>query len=63
MVRTDDPVRDYERYDAEQYKLEQKLPICPLCGERIYTERAVKLDGVYICDDCIEDSKEYISID
>lgn len=63
MVRTDDPVRDYARYDAEQYELEQKLPKCSLCGERIYTESAVKLDGEYICDNCIDDAREYIDID
>lgn len=63
MIRTDDPVRDYASYDAEQWEKEQKLPECSRCGERIYSESAVKLDGEYICDNCINDAREYIEID
>ena len=63
MILTDDPIRDYARYDYEQAEKEKKFPICSLCGERIYEEKAVKLDGEFICDDCIEDMKEYITIE
>ena len=63
MIRTDDPVKDYDRYDAEEWEKEQKLPICPYCGDRIYTEKAVKLDGEFVCDDCIDNMREYVTTD
>lgn len=60
MIYTDDPVRDYERYDAEQAQRLAKLPKCSCCGEPIEQEMALELDGEFICDSCIEDNKVYI---
>lgn len=63
FIRTDDPIRDYDSYDAEQWEIEQKLPKCSICGDRIYTEKAVKLDGEFVCDDCIDNMREYVTTD
>ena len=35
MYRTDDPARDYDRYEAEVEKAMELLPVCSECGEHI----------------------------
>lgn len=32
MSRTDDPVADFDRYDAEQQQQLDSLPVCECCG-------------------------------
>lgn len=54
MWYTDDPVADYEHYDAEQARMEEKLPICANCAEPITAEHFYDIDSVYICPDCME---------
>lgn len=39
MSWTDDPVADFDRYDAEQQL--DSLPVCECCGEPIQQETAV----------------------
>lgn len=58
MFFTDDPVADFERHDAEQQKLLEKLPVCHRCGDPIQQERAVKLEGHWYCDACLDDMRE-----
>ena len=55
MFYTDDPIADYERYDAEQQAQLDKLPKCCECKEHIQQEDAVCFKGKYICDECLED--------
>lgn len=58
MFFTDDPVADFERHDAEQQKLLEKLPVCYCCGEPIQQEKAVKVEGHWYCDGCLDDMRE-----
>lgn len=52
MSITSDPVKDYERYAAEQERELQKLPVCECCGEPIQQEKAVYYNDQWICKDC-----------
>lgn len=54
MFYTDDPIADFYAYDAHQTKQLEQLPACADCGEHIQTEEAYYIDGVLICEDCID---------
>ena len=45
MFYTDDPVRDAERYQAEQEGKLKMLPKCHVCDEHIQQDKAVYYDG------------------
>lgn len=60
MFYTDNPVSDFERYDAEQEEQLRKLPICCECKNHIQQDRAVKIKGEFYCDPCLEDMREDI---
>ena len=60
---TDDPERDFLRHDAEQQAWLEKRPVCHYCGEHIQDEYAVRIDGHWICKECIDDFTEYIEED
>lgn len=53
MYFTDDPLRDFERYDAEQQDMLDKLPKCSECDESIQDTQCYEINGEYICDDCM----------
>lgn len=36
------------------------LPYCEICGHPIQQERAVCLDGVWYCDECIEENRKEV---
>ena len=42
---SDDPVRDFLRYDSDQEDWLQELPQCWNCGEPIRQEEAICVDG------------------
>lgn len=50
----------FERHDAEQARRLKRLPICDCCENHIQQESALKIDGKWYCDECIEDMKEDI---
>lgn len=52
MFYTNDPVADFERYDAEQESALEKLPVCNCCGEPIQQERAIYYNDQWCCEDC-----------
>ena len=55
MFRTDDPIADFERYDAEQQKKLDRLPKCCHCGEPIQDDFCFDLgDGEIYCEDCLK---------
>lgn len=55
---TDDPLADFERYDAEQERRLARLPLCSVCGEHIQDEEAYFIGGRWICEDCIDSFKQ-----
>lgn len=53
---SDDPVADYDRYDAEQARKLKQLPICAECGEHIQNTYCYEIEGEYICKSCLIDN-------
>lgn len=50
----------WARHDAEQERARRKLPICSCCEEHIQQEKAVRIDGKWYCDYCLDEMREYI---
>lgn len=55
MYRTDDPISDFHRYDAEQQEQLDRLPKCIYCHEPIQDDYLFNVDGELYCEDCMED--------
>lgn len=55
-IRTDDPVKDYDRYAEEQDKQLQKLPRCSECDNPIQTEECYEINDELICPECLQDN-------
>lgn len=56
MYYTDDPLKDFDRYEAEQQRYLDSLPKCAECGEPIQSEKCYEIDGELICQDCLENN-------
>lgn len=54
MFYSDDPLYDFERYDAEQEEKLSELPTCSECGNQIQQETAVYINGEWLCDNCLD---------
>jgi len=54
MYWTDDPVADFERYDAEQEAKLERLPECSECGNKIQDEYAYYINGEWIHTKCMD---------
>lgn len=54
MRYTDDPIRDFLEHDAEQQEKLKNLPECCDCGQKIQQEKAVYINGEWICDNCLD---------
>lgn len=53
MFRTDDPLADFDRYDAEQQRELDKLPVCADCGEPVTDDYFYLINDEVICPDCL----------
>lgn len=53
---TDDPVADFERYDAEQQAKLNRLPKCCECEEHIQFAACYEINGELICPQCLVDN-------
>lgn len=54
MSYTNDPIADFDAWDAEQNKRLEQLPECADCGEPIQDETAFYIDGEWICEICMD---------
>lgn len=63
MCYSDDPVKDFDQWDQEQQRKLERLPACRACGEHIQQENAVRLEGYYYCDACLDDMRISIDVD
>lgn len=50
----------FAAHDAEQARRMRHLPICTCCEEPIQQTQAVRINGDFYCDVCLEDMKEDI---
>lgn len=51
---TDDPIADFERYDAEQQAQLDKLPVCTYCDEPVQDDFYYEINGEVICETCLD---------
>lgn len=58
MIWTDDPERDFARYDAEQEAELKRLPTCCECKEHIQDEHLYDIEGNLYCKECMEEQFE-----
>lgn len=60
MFHTDDPVRDFEKYDEQQNRRLARLPVCADCDEHIQDETAYYINGEWICESCMDSYKQEV---
>lgn len=53
MYYTDNPLADFERYDADQHSQLERRPVCADCGHHIQDETAYYINSEWICMDCM----------
>ena len=53
--RTDDPIADFNRWNAEQESWLVERPVCADCDEPIQDDHCFEINGEYICPRCMED--------
>ena len=54
MFYTDNPIRDFERYDRRQQQWLDSLPVCEHCNEPIQDEDLMDIDGTLYHLECAE---------
>lgn len=50
----------FEMYDAEHEEHLKRLPVCCYCEEHIQQESALRINGNWYCDNCLDDMREDI---
>ena len=60
MFMSDDPLRDYDRWEAEQEKRLAKRPHCADCDQPIQDEEAYYINGEWICEECMEAYRQVV---
>lgn len=50
----------FEQHDAEQEQQLRRLPVCIYCKHPIQQEKAVCVDGCWVCEDCEDKAWEQI---
>ena len=56
LYRTDNPVADFEAWDAEQENALRELPVCSDCGNPIQDDFYYEFDCYFYCGDCVNDN-------
>lgn len=54
MYLSDNPIADFDRYDAERQREEDRLPVCEICGEPIQDDYLYDLEGTLVCEECLK---------
>lgn len=55
MFYTDDPVKDFDRYDAEQTTKFKQYPLCSYCCAPIFDDYLYEFNDELICEDCLNE--------
>lgn len=61
MMRSNDPLADFYRWDREEMENEKLFPVCDCCKKRItdetyFTTRYMR-KNIKICHDCLEENQ------
>lgn len=59
FYRTDDPLADFDRWDAEQQAALNKLPKCAECGEPIQDDCYYEINGECVCPACLDNNHKH----
>lgn len=54
MMWTDDPITDFNKWDAEQSDWLERRPHCVNCGEPIQDDYFYMINDEPVCADCLE---------
>ena len=54
MYITGDPLADFDRWDAEQQRKMDKLPVCADCGEPVQDDYYYLINDEVICPNCLD---------
>lgn len=54
MFFTGDPAADWDMYCEEQEQLLERMPVCEDCEKHIADDHAYYINGVWICEHCME---------
>lgn len=54
MFYSDNPLADFDRWDAEQNKRLEQLPVCADCDNPIQDYEAFYIHGEWICESCMD---------
>ena len=61
MLRyTDNPLRDFALWSDDQEEWLNNRPECSECGQHIQDDYLYRIDGNIYCQNCIDQSIEYI---
>lgn len=55
MFYSDDPARDFDRWDMEQERRRARLPVCDRCLKSINDETFFDFEGYVLCEKCMHD--------
>jgi formylmethanofuran dehydrogenase subunit E len=55
MFYTDDPIRDFDRYDMALAQREARLPVCEKCKKPINDDTYFEIDEEILCEKCMHD--------
>ena len=56
MFVTDDPHKDFDRWDNEQTTALERLPVCSYCDNHIQDDFLYEINDAVICQECLNDN-------
>lgn len=60
MLKTGNPIHDFNQWDKDNYDWELSLPMCDKCGEAILDESYYDILGTKYCLRCLDKYKKYV---
>ena len=55
MFYSDDPGRDFDRWDMEQERRRARLPVCECCQKTINDDDYYDINNELLCEECVKD--------
>ena len=62
-IMSDFDVYRKDQEDIAYAKWLRNRPVCAYCEEPITEDKALYLDGEWICDECVRDHRKYVEVD
>ena len=51
---TNDPIADFDRYEAEQQRRLERCPKCDYCNKHITEDNYYDINGDIVCEECLD---------